>query len=67
MDQTTPAGVPWLATSAADYDRRRAVRGHKRDAADQGGLFYVPTPTAERPAPAREELAGQASLFGDEQ
>lgn len=55
--------TPWLATSPADYDKRLAVRGHKRDDGDQGSLFYVPTPTREaKPGPAREELPGQVSL-----
>ena len=64
MDDATP-GVSWLATSPADFDKRRAVKGHKRDGADQGSLFYAPTPTADRKAaPAREELPGQLDIFG---
>ena len=65
MHDATPDGVPWLATSRADYDKRMAVKGHRRADADQGGLFYVATPTADRKAaPVREELPGQAPLFG---
>ena len=64
MNDATPDGVPWLGTSPADYDKRLAVRGHKRDSADQPALFFTPTPTAGRPAPARVELPGQGDLFG---
>jgi len=38
------AATSWLATSPADYDRRLMMRGHKRNSADQGDLFYVATP-----------------------
>jgi hypothetical protein len=62
MHDATPQGVSWLATSRGDYDQRQAVKGHKRGATDQGGLFYVATPTAERAAPARVELPGQGAL-----
>ena len=64
MSDATPDGIPWLATSPADYDRRMAVKGHKRDSADQAALFFTATPTTGRPAPVREELPGQAPLFG---
>lgn len=57
--------VRWDQTSPADYDKRLAVKGHKRPPADQGGLFYVPTPTREAtPATAAPELDGQGELFG---
>jgi hypothetical protein len=56
--------VSWLQTSRADYDARLTAKGHKRDGADQAGLFYVATPTADRPAPVREELDGRGDLFG---
>lgn len=56
--------VSWLETSRADYDARLTAKGHRRPTAGQGGLFHVATPTAERPAPVREELPGQSDLFG---
>ena len=69
MDQPTPAsagqGVAWLETSRADYDKRLAVKGHKRDGADQSALFFTPTPVADRPAPVRQELPGQLDMFGE--
>jgi hypothetical protein len=56
----------WADCSRADFDRRRAARGHKRPA-DQPGLFTVATPTAEREsAPKRAELPGQLDIFGGE-
>jgi hypothetical protein len=60
------AATSWLATSPADYDRRLMVRGHKRDSAEQGDLFYVATPTAAPKAIKREELPGQLDMFGGE-
>jgi hypothetical protein len=67
MSDPTPDGVPWLTTSPADYDRRRAVKGHRRDSAEQGALFFTATPTAEAAAPRRrEELPGQLDIFGGE-
>jgi hypothetical protein len=66
MHDATPDGPSWLDTSQADFDKRLAVKGHKRDSADQAGLFFTPTPTAARPAPARVELPGQDVLFGGE-
>lgn len=57
----------WDEMSAADFDRKRMVRGHKRDQADQAGLFYVPTPTKD-PAPARKQraqLEGQTDIFAE--
>jgi hypothetical protein len=64
MSEPTPDGVSWLAMSPADYDARLTARGHKRAAEEQPGLFYVPTPTRETAAPRRQELDGQAALFG---
>lgn len=58
------SGVAWDQTSPADYDKRLAVRGHKRPPADQGGLFYVPTPTRDRKPATAEQLDGQGALFG---
>jgi hypothetical protein len=56
----------WLSTSPADYDTRLAVKGHRRDSDAQADLFYVPTPTREARPAVREELPGQAGLFGDD-
>lgn len=61
----------WDEFSAADFDARRAPRGAAKRAAaaaDQAGLFFVPTPVTRPPksAPVPEELPGQAGLFGDE-
>ena len=60
MHNPTPDGISWLATSAADYDKRLVVKGHQRTAADQGGLFFVATPTADRAAPPRENCPARA-------
>ena len=54
----------WGEMSPADFDARRADRHHKRAAEDQAALFYVPTPTAEHKAPAREQITGQVDIFG---
>lgn len=56
--------VTWEQTSPADYDRRLAFKGHKRAPADQGGLFYVPTPTRQRQAARVPQMPGQGDLFG---
>ena len=62
---TTPT---WGQMSPADFDKKLAVRGHKRAPAGQGDLFYVATPTASPKAePQPEELPGQGSLFGGEE
>ena len=67
MSNPTPAGPSWLAdVSPADFDRGLTARGHKQAAEGQDGLFYVATPTAQAAAPRRQELDGQAALFGDE-
>ena len=69
VEPTTPDGdgVSWLATSPADFDKRLAVQGHRRDGADQAALFFTATPTADRKAArAREELPGQLDIFGGE-
>ncbi len=54
----------WAHMSPADFDKRRAARGHKTPS-DQPGLFAVATPEREaRPTPARDELPGQLDIFG---
>ena len=61
----------WEEFSPADFDARRAARGAAKRAAaaaDQAGLFFVPTPVARpaKSAPVPEQLPGQAGLFGDD-
>lgn len=61
----------WTGLGAADFDARladkRAVKRAAEDAAaGQAGLFFLPTPEREaKPAPGREEMPGQAAMFGD--
>ena len=60
---TTSTTPPWRGMSRADFDLRLAAKGHRKPA--DPGLFYVATPeAAPKPAPVREELPGQAGLFG---
>lgn len=57
--------APWTAFGPAEFDRRRMPRGRKPQPAAQASLFLLAAePLPAKPAPVREELPGQAALFG---
>lgn len=62
----------WQEFSRADFDARlagkKAARAARQAAeSGQAGLFFVATPEREhKPAPAAEQLPGQAAMFGDD-
>ena len=52
----------------AEFDKTRMPRGRKPQPAGQAGLFVLAAePLPVNPPPVREELPGQAALFGDDE